>query len=103
MANYPDVIYIPRVMTNRLGVTYDSLKTKVVYAEDFNLDRDEIVAIQNELGTNPKGTYASVSERLDAAGMNYDTIIVDTSVPSVITVTKQLLGVTVDVKTINII
>lgn len=66
MADYPAAIYSPRTMANRPGVVYDAAKTKVIYAEDFNKDRDEIVAIETELGLNPKGDYADVSERLDA-------------------------------------
>ena len=66
MADYPDSIYNPRVMKNRPGAVYDPLKTKVIFAEDFNKDRDEIVAIQTELGTNPKGTFSSVAAFLTA-------------------------------------
>jgi hypothetical protein len=65
MADYPAAITSPRVMVNRPGAVYDVLKTKVVYAEDFNKDRAEIVAIETELGTNPKGAFADVAERLD--------------------------------------
>jgi hypothetical protein len=65
MANFPDSIYSPRTMVNRTGQVYDDTKTKVIYAEDFNLDRAEIVAIETILGLNPEGTYTSVSDRLD--------------------------------------
>lgn len=65
MADFPDAIYAPRTMANRPGVSYDALKTKVIFAEDFNLDRAEIVAIENTLGTNPEGTYTTVGDRLD--------------------------------------
>ena len=65
MSDFPDSIYSPRTMVNRAGVVYDEDKTKVIYAEDFNKDRDEIVAIENILGLNPEGTYTSVSDRLD--------------------------------------
>lgn len=65
MVDYPDAIYSPRTMANRDGVVYDAAKTKVIYAEDFNKDRDEIVAIETELGTDPKGAYADVAARLD--------------------------------------
>lgn len=53
-------------MVNRAGVSYDAARTKDIYAEDFNKDRDEIVAIENELGANPKGAYDDVSARLTA-------------------------------------
>jgi hypothetical protein len=46
MADFPDSIYSPRTMVNRTGQVYDADKTKVIYAEDFNKDRDEIVAIE---------------------------------------------------------
>lgn len=56
MANFPDSIYNPRVMVNRPGVVYDPLKTKVIYAEDFNKDRDELVAIETFLQKLPEGS-----------------------------------------------
>ena len=65
MATYPSGIYAPRTMANRAGVSYDVLKTKVIFAEDFNLDRAEITAIETELGTLPKGGFASVKVRLE--------------------------------------
>jgi len=52
-------------MVNRAGVEYDEARTKDIYAEDFNLDRDEIVAIETILGTNPEGDFDTVVERLD--------------------------------------
>jgi hypothetical protein len=64
MAKYPNEIYEPREKENRSGVTYDPNKKTVIFAEDIkNLD-DEIVAIETELGTNPKGTFNSVKEFL---------------------------------------
>lgn len=51
-------------MVNRAGVSYDAARTKDIYAEDFNKDRDEIVAIETELGADPKGAYADVAARL---------------------------------------
>lgn len=65
MADFPDSIYAPRTMVNRPGATYDAAKTKKIYAEDFNLDRDEIVAIETILGLNPEGTHTSVVDRLE--------------------------------------
>ena len=52
MSSYPAAIYAPRTMVNRVGVVYDVLKTKVIYAEDLNKDRDELVAIETALGIN---------------------------------------------------
>lgn len=66
MADYPDSIYSPRTIQNKSGVVYDADKKQVIYAEDFELPGDEIVAIENELGINPKGSYANVAERLDS-------------------------------------
>jgi len=64
-AQYPDAVYTPRTMANRAGVTYDANKTKVIYAEDLNKDRDEIVAIEDTLGLNPNGDDADVVARLN--------------------------------------
>lgn len=36
-----------------------------VHSNDHNQIRDELVAVETELGTNPKGTRASVKARLD--------------------------------------
>ena len=66
MADFPASIYAPTVKENRPGVVYDALKTKVIFAEDFNLDRGEIVAIETILGINPQGAYTSVADRIQA-------------------------------------
>ncbi len=66
MADYPGEIHSPRTMTNRSGEVYDAAKTRKIFAEDFNKDRAEIVAVETELGTNPKGIYASVKANLVA-------------------------------------
>jgi hypothetical protein len=65
-AQYPGAIYTPTTKTNRPGVVYDPTKTKVIFAEDFNNDRNEIVAVENELGLNPSGAYDTVDARLSA-------------------------------------
>lgn len=80
MASYPNAIFVPRVVENKPGVEYDPAKTKIGYAEDQNLPNDEIVAIETELGTNPKGGFGSVAEFLDhllsvAGGVPIGTII----------------------------
>lgn len=75
-AQYPNSIYTPRTMVNRVGVVYDSDKTKVIYAEDINKDRDEIVALQNELGLNAKGAYSSVKAWLVALASAISAIVV---------------------------
>jgi hypothetical protein len=64
MASYPSSIYSPRDKENKSGVVYDAAKKTVIFAEDIEKDDDEIVAIETELGTNPKGAYASVKDFL---------------------------------------
>jgi len=64
MANYPNSIYSPRTKQNKSGVVYDADKTTVVFAEDINKSDDEVVAIETELGTLPKGVFADVKTQL---------------------------------------
>ena len=64
MADYPDSIYEPRVKENKSGVKYEPERKTILFAEDISKDDDEIVAIETELGENPKGTSASVLERI---------------------------------------
>ena len=64
MANYPNSIYSPRTKENKSGVVYDPDKTTVVFAEDMTKDDDEIVAIETELGTLPKGVFTDVKTQL---------------------------------------
>ena len=66
MATYPAAIYSPRTKNNKDGVVYDALKLTTLFAEDVVYDDNEIVAIETELGTNPKGIYASVAANLAA-------------------------------------
>jgi len=61
MSIYPAGIYSPREVENKAGVIYDADKKKVLYAEDIIKTNDEIVAIETELGANPKGSYGSVA------------------------------------------
>ena len=65
MADYPSGIYSPRTKNNKDGVVYDAGEDTTLFAEDVVKDDAEIVAIETELGTNPKGTKASVKARLD--------------------------------------
>ena len=64
MANYPNSVYSPRTKENKSGVVYDADKATIGYVEDTVKLDDEVVAIENELGTLPKATSASVKERL---------------------------------------
>ena len=65
MSSYPSSIYEPRVLENRSGIAFDEDKTNVLFAEDKNDTDDEVVAIETELGLNPRGIYESVAARLD--------------------------------------
>lgn len=51
MADFPTSVYNPRTIENRNGVTYDSTKKKVLYAEDIQKLNDEVVAIETYLET----------------------------------------------------
>lgn len=65
MSDFPSGVYAPRTKANRPGVVYDPDNQYAGYAEDVtNLDA-EVVAIEQELGLNPKGTHADVAARLD--------------------------------------
>jgi len=65
MASYPSSIYSPRTKANRSGIVYDETKETVIFAEDLAKLDAEVVAIETELGTNPKGSNADVKTRLD--------------------------------------
>ena len=65
MATYPGGIYSPRTKNNKDGVVYTPANLTTLYAEDVVYDDAEIVAIETELGTNPKGAKADVKTRLD--------------------------------------
>lgn len=66
MASYPNSIASFRTKENRSGVAYDETKKTVPFAEDNIYQDDEIVAIETELGTLPKGAHADVRTRLEA-------------------------------------
>lgn len=68
MTIYPGAIDEFRTAQNIPGVLYDPADTKTVFAEDTNNHSDAIVAIENELGTNPAGAFADVASRLEALG-----------------------------------
>ena len=61
MASYPAGVYSPRTKENRNGVVYDAAKKSVIFCEDIQNSDAEIVAIETELGANPKGAYESVA------------------------------------------
>ena len=64
MATYPNGTYSPRTKENKAGVSYDADKSTIGYAEDVIYLDNEVVAIENELGTVPKGTSATVKEKI---------------------------------------
>ena len=65
MADYPSAVYSPRTKTNKDGVVYDADEEHIVFAEDVTKDDDEIVAIETELGTLPKGGWSDVKDQLE--------------------------------------
>lgn len=65
MADYPSAINSPRVKENRSGVVYDADKKTVLFVEDVQNSDDEIVAIETELGTLPKGSFTNVKTRIE--------------------------------------
>lgn len=78
MATYPGGVYSPRTKNNKEGVVYDPEADTALFAEDIVNDDNEIVAIETELGTNPKGIFATVKAWLEtipvkATGAEIDT------------------------------
>jgi len=64
MAQYPNQIYTPREKENQPGIVFDPNKKNIIFAEDIKALDEEVKAIETELGTNPKGAFASVKEFL---------------------------------------
>lgn len=64
MTEYPGGIDEFAVATNIPGQTYDPADTTNIYAEDINSIRDAILAIENTVGVDPQGIYATVAEWL---------------------------------------
>ena len=64
MADYPAGIYNPRAKENKPSVVYAPTKKTVQFAEDIVGLDDEVVAIETELGANPRGGSADVAVRL---------------------------------------
>ncbi len=76
-ANYPGSVYSPRTKENKAGVVYDSAKKTIGYAEDVVKLDEEVVAIETELGTNPKGSFSDVKSRLAGGKHRIITFIID--------------------------
>lgn len=66
MSDYPDAIYDPRAKENDPGTIYNPANKTIIFAEDIVKLDDEVIAIETELGFNPKGEYADVATRLAA-------------------------------------
>ncbi len=62
---YPSDIYAPRTKANKSGVTYDANKSTVLFANDVTSLDSHVVAVETELGLNPKGDFTDVAERLN--------------------------------------
>jgi hypothetical protein len=77
MASYPNEIYEPRAKENRSGVVYDPAKKTVIFVEDIKGLDDEVVAVETELGTNPKGNWPDVKSRLIDLGVGCIAFIID--------------------------
>ena len=78
MAEYPGDIYSPRLKENKSGVVYNAAKKTVGYVEDVTKLDDEIVAIETELGTDPKGADADVKTRLNRIDGELDEMTLQT-------------------------
>ena len=65
-ATYPGGIYPPRTKSNKSGEVYDADKETIIFAEDIVKLDEEVVAIENELGTGPKGSSTDVKEKISA-------------------------------------
>jgi len=72
MSDYPAGVYAPRTKENKSGVVYTPANKTAGYAEDVTKLDDEVVAIETELGANPKGTKTDVVERLDDVDTDID-------------------------------
>ena len=69
MSFYTDYPVYPTAVLNTTDYPDQADEVNWVYDYLVNAMRDEVIAIQTELGTLPKGGYASVKARLDAMGV----------------------------------
>jgi len=58
---YPTAVYPPRTKLNKIGADYRPQDPYTLFAPDITKLDDEIVAIETELGTSPKGLFATVA------------------------------------------
>ena len=87
MADYPGAFYAPRTKSNKPGVVYNAAKESVGYAEDVIFLDDEVVAIETELGFEPKGSSADVAEKI--AGLRS----LDDSEDDVLIISGKMVGI----------
>ena len=81
MADYPSGVYSPRTKENKAGVVYDADKSTIGYAEDITKSDAEVVAIETELGTLPKGADATVKAKLERLDSDKIEDVVDDTTP----------------------
>jgi hypothetical protein len=74
MSEYPDFFYNPRTKTNASGVVFDADDQTRLFADDLNCLDDEVLAVETELGNNPKGDDESVVARLDRMQSEIDAL-----------------------------
>ena len=77
MATFPSGVYSPRTKENETGVVYDATKKTIGYAEDIAKLDDEVVAVETELGTNPKGNFTDVKTRIAEGEVRAIIFIID--------------------------
>jgi hypothetical protein len=72
MADYPNNYFSPREKENRSGVTYDPSKKTVIFVEDLDVIRDELIAIEQALGLANAKNYQKYVDRGDPATYDFD-------------------------------
>lgn len=77
MAKYPSEIYSPRAKANKAGVVYEPEKKTIGFVEDVTKLDDEVVSIETELGTEPKGDFEDVKTALVELGKKGLIFIID--------------------------
>lgn len=103
MAEYPAAVYTPRTKENKAGIVYDADKKDIGYVEDVTKLDDEVVAIETELGIDPKGSSADIAERLIGITSQANAIV------DAITVTDEgvkiagLVGINASIDTENLL
>jgi hypothetical protein len=71
MADYPNNYFNPREKENRSGVEYDPSKKTVIFVEDLNAIRDELIAIEQALGLANAKNYQKYVDRGDPSANDF--------------------------------